>query len=33
MESFLTSSTTRRALSEAEILDVVAYIRTWEAHP
>ena len=33
MESFLKSSTTRRALSEAEILDIVAYIRTWEAHP
>ena len=33
MESFLKASTTRRALAEDEILGIVAYIRTWEAHP
>ncbi len=33
MESFLQGSTTRRALSESEILDIVAHIRSWEAHP
>jgi mono/diheme cytochrome c family protein len=33
MESFVTGSTTRRALSDTEIASIVAYIRTWEAHP
>jgi len=33
MEGFLKASTTRRALSDEEILSIVAFIRTWEAHP